>query len=332
MSIRAAERSSPARRGLLLLVPFLIFVLVFGLARYASSVGVDSSAQESNPFADRTQFTWTGSAARQAAESASGSDRAVLERLAGVPTGIWLTPEAHPPGSVGEFVTGIVQAADEAGKVPVLVVYGITDRDCIDGESSGGLPPDQYEEWVEQIAEAAGTESVAILEPDALATAEECDQLDQRTELLGDAVDRLVDGGPTVYVDAGHGSWTDPGVMASMLSAVGVDKARGFSTNVSGYESDEDEAAYAEAVSSALTSPTHWVIDTSRNGAGSDGEWCNPAGRALGQEPDHVSAGGLDARLWIKPPGESDGTCGGGPGAGEFWTERALELARNAGW
>ncbi|MFI5427363.1 glycoside hydrolase family 6 protein [Aeromicrobium sp. UC242_57] len=74
------------------------------------------------------------------------------------------------------------------------------------------------------------------------------------------------------------------------------------------------------------------VIDTSRNGAGSNGEWCNPSGRALGPEPQAGTAGSLDAYLWIKPPGESDGECGGGPPAGEFWTERALELAANAGW
>jgi endoglucanase len=34
-----------------------------------------------------------------------------------------------------------------------------------------------------------------------------------------------------------------------------------------------------------------------------------------------------DAFLWIKPPGESDGTCNGGPGAGQFWVDYALALA-----
>jgi endoglucanase len=38
----------------------------------------------------------------------------------------------------------------------------------------------------------------------------------------------------------------------------------------------------------------------------------------------------VDAYLWLKKPGESDGTCNGGPKAGEFWLDRALELARNA--
>ncbi|MFG2519105.1 glycoside hydrolase family 6 protein [Streptomyces sp. NPDC048527] len=35
----------------------------------------------------------------------------------------------------------------------------------------------------------------------------------------------------------------------------------------------------------------------------------------------------LDAYLWIKRPGESDGTCRGGPSAGQWWPQYALGLA-----
>ena len=52
-----------------------------------------------------------------------------------------------------------------------------------------------------------------------------------------------------------------------------------------------------------------------RNGAGPspDGAWCNPPGRALGEEPTTDTGDPLvDAYLWIKPPGDSDGTCQGG--------------------
>lgn len=37
-----------------------------------------------------------------------------------------------------------------------------------------------------------------------------------------------------------------------------------------------------------------------------------------------------DAYLWIKPPGESDGACNGGPEAGAWWPEYALGLAQRA--
>jgi endoglucanase len=76
----------------------------------------------------------------------------------------------------------------------------------------------------------------------------------------------------------------------------------------------------------------HFIIDTSRNGNGPlSGAWCNPPGRALGTPPTTGTGEPIvDAFLWIKRPGESDGTCEGGPAAGRWWPEYALELARNA--
>ncbi len=78
------------------------------------------------------------------------------------------------------------------------------------------------------------------------------------------------------------------------------------------------------------------MIDTSRNGAGPAGGelyWCNPTGRALGTPPTTATAGAhADAYLWIKRPGESDGSCGRGePQAGTFVSQYAIDLARNAG-
>ena len=71
--------------------------------------------------------------------------------------------------------------------------------------------------------------------------------------------------------------------------------------------------------------------DTSRNGLGSTSEWCNPHGQALGVAPTTNTGHPLvDAFLWIKQPGESDGTCQGGPKAGSWWTDIALELSKAA--
>ena len=57
------------------------------------------------------------------------------------------------------------------------------------------------------------------------------------------------------------------------------------------------------------------MIDTSRNGRGPNhDQWCNPPGRALGTLPTTTTGDPLiDAYLWIKAPGESDGTCRHGP-------------------
>jgi endoglucanase len=79
----------------------------------------------------------------------------------------------------------------------------------------------------------------------------------------------------------------------------------------------------------------HFVIDSGRNGLGPDtsGEWCNPAGRALGIRPTtNTGVAGLDAFLWIKTPGESDGACNGAPAAGQWWADYALGLAERAAY
>jgi endoglucanase len=68
---------------------------------------------------------------------------------------------------------------------------------------------------------------------------------------------------------------------------------------------------------------THFVVDTSRNGlgpwdwatagysdSGSAQDWCNPPDRGLGIKPTtHTGNDLVDAYLWIKIPGESDGQC-----------------------
>jgi len=100
----------------------------------------------------------------------------------------------------------------------------------------------------------------------------------------------------------------------------------------------------------------HFVIDTSRNGqgpwtppadhpAGDPQDWCNPPDRGLGYLPTaNTGMALIDAYLWIKIPGESDGQCyrwtGGGPldpvrgmedpPAGDWFPEMALELVHNA--
>jgi endoglucanase len=58
---------------------------------------------------------------------------------------------------------------------------------------------------------------------------------------------------------------------------------------------------------------------------------CNPSGAAVGQRPGPaVGHPGLDALLWVKRPGESDGACGPSRRpAGEFDTALALALLRH---
>ena len=101
-----------------------------------------------------------------------------------------------------------------------------------------------------------------------------------------------------------------------------------------------DELSFAQAfrnqlVSVGFNSGIGMLIDTSRNGWGGTarpagpgattsvdtyvdggrydrrihiGNWCNQSGAGLGERPQANPATGIDAYVWMKPPGESDGS------------------------
>lgn len=268
------------------------------------------------------------SAAVAAAAEPAGEERDAFQLLADTPSAIWLLPEVYPSPAVTGYVRTIEMDARTSGTVPVFVVYGIPSRDC-GNFSAGGTTAAAYSDWIAAIAEGiADARTVIILEPDSLALAPECGTVDAATAFLRDAVTRLAETSALVYLDGGHSRWLPATEMAPLLEAAGVADARGFATNVSNYNTTDEERAYGAELSDLLDG-AHFVIDTSRNGNGSTGEWCNPPGRALGDTPSGVSdSGALDATLWIKSPGESDGTCNGGPAAGRWWPQAALDLVR----
>ncbi|MFF5091521.1 glycoside hydrolase family 6 protein [Streptomyces niveus] len=101
-----------------------------------------------------------------------------------------------------------------------------------------------------------------------------------------------------------------------------------------------DELSYAQAMRAKLVTlgfdtNLGMLIDTSRNGWGGAarpaapgprtsadayvdggrydrrihlGNWCNQSGAGLGERPQAAPAAGIDAYVWMKPPGESDGS------------------------
>jgi len=247
---------------------------------------------------------------------------------------------ADPETEIGARVTQVTGA----GALPVMVLYNIPHRDCGLYSAGGAGEADAYRAWIDGVAAGIGdAPAVVILEPDAIAAADclEVDAADERYDLLRYAVDTLGALAATdVYIDAGNVSWHPAAETARRLERAGVDDAAGFALNVSNFHTTDDSVAYGTAISDALgrEGGTHFVVDTSRNGNGpwetDDPEaWCNPPGRALGEPPTVETTDPLvDAHLWIKSPGESDGECRGAPPAGEWWPDYALELARNARW
>ncbi|MFL1904461.1 glycoside hydrolase family 6 protein [Streptomyces tauricus] len=263
--------------------------------------------------------------------------RPVIEsRIADRPAAVWFAD--YTPSNITSRVRAVTSAGAAKGGVPVVVPYAIPDRDC-GGASQGGAPDlGAYDGWIEKFAAGLGTrEVVVILEPDAIAQSD-CLSEGERTarfNALARAGRVLKAANPKarVYFDAGHSDWNSPGKQAGLLRRAGAASAAssdGIFSNVSNFNRTDEEVAYVRRTLDALGGPGSLgaVIDTSRNGNGApaDGEWCDPAGRKLGQAPTlRTGEAGVDAYLWVKLPGESDG-CRGKPGT--FTPDYAYDLAR----
>jgi endoglucanase len=287
-----------------------------------------------SPFAGRPMYVerWTFAKAQaQGWRESRPGDAALIDRIASQPVGIWL---GDWNDDVGAAAAEHVEAARQTGAVPLLVAYNIPDRDCGQHSAGGAGDAAAYRAWVDDLADGIGAGPAAVvLEPDALAALDCLSEREraERAGLLAGAVVRLTrQPGVAVYLDAGNPAWVPAPEMARRLRAAGASRARGFAVNVASFHTTARSRAYGRAISRRLGNAP-FVIDTSRNGAGPapGGEWCNPPGRGLGQPPTAATGDPLvDALLWVKRPGESDGTCNGGPPAGDWWPEGALDLAR----
>ncbi|MBT2382164.1 glycoside hydrolase family 6 protein [Streptomyces sp. ISL-11] len=160
---------------------------------------------------------------------------------------------------------------------------------------------------------------------------------------------------------------SDQGHLASALRQAGIADADGFALNVSNFHTNPVTRTYGDRLSALLDGTHYVIdTSRNGNGpllAAAHGEdpgpapgtsdaaasndpgdapaddgkgpepakaepWCNPPGRALGTPPTTDTGDPLvDAYLWIKRPGESDGACRGAPAAGRWWAEYALRLA-----
>ncbi|GAA4266738.1 glycoside hydrolase family 6 protein [Frondihabitans peucedani] len=256
------------------------------------------------------------------------ADAKAIGRIASQPVAIWLG-DWYSKAQLATVVGRAVANAAKAGKTPTFVTYAIPDRDC-GGYSKGGLTASQYLSWNRAVADALrGHRAAVLVEPDSLAMISNCPSVAKaRLPLIKSAVTTLAGAGIATYLDAGNSHWVTPQVIAPRLEAAGIASARGFFTNVSNFYPLKDETAFADRVS-ALTDGSHYVVDVSRNGQGWKGTWCNPKGAGLGKNPAVASGTTrLDATLWVKTPGASDGTCNGGPAAGTWWQSYALALVR----
>lgn len=256
------------------------------------------------------------------------------EPIASTPSAVWLGDWS---ADVAAETDSIVSAASQQNKLAAFVLYNIPKRDCGLYSAGGADDSAQYRRWVDQFVVGLGQRpAIVILEPDALLQLDCLSESGQAARIadLNYAITSLASKTAAMtYVDAGNNTWKPADVVAVLLRQLELTKLAGFALNVSNFGYTKTVADYGDQIARQLGG-LRYVIDTSRNGNGpaANNAWCNPDGRALGAAPTTMPDYGqfVDAYLWIKTPGESDGECNGGPAAGQWYEDYAQMLIANA--
>jgi cellulose 1,4-beta-cellobiosidase len=349
-----------------------------------------------NPFAEAAFYVNPVYAAQIEETAAANPDQAaLLRKIEAFPTAVWLSSMANARAVSRDLDDASAQGARARRElVSVFVLYDIPGRDCAAEASSGELDlasgmAHYQDDFVDVIAaQFRGHSSqriVAILEPDSLANLAtnlgiaKCKAAESTyKEAIAYALRKLSMPNVSLYLDAAHAGWLGWNGNRAKIARIfrevldeagGVETVRGFSTNVSNFDtlSDgegamlepsapcPDELSYVTKLSASLEAEgiTHkgFIVDTSRNGRPAKrstwGAWCNVKGAGLGERPRAAPAPGIDAYFWVKPPGESDGAsepgspgydvaCAGqdsvpgAPAAGHWFARYFLDLAKNA--
>ncbi|MGI8419197.1 MAG: glycoside hydrolase family 6 protein [Candidatus Levyibacteriota bacterium] len=314
----------------------LIILLLFSL-QINENLGMKinyANAKDQNPLLGMKLYIDPNSNARAQINEwkiSRPGDAKELEKIATQPQAKWFGDWNI---DIRKDVKDYIKKVHNENAIPLLVIYNIPLRDCGSFSKGGASNVESYKQWVDSFIDGVGTsESIVVVEPDALAGMDCLNdkQKMDRIEAMSYAINKLTKSKSYVYIDIGNPFWLNPTDAANRIKSISNNHLSGFVLNVSNFATPQENYIYGKKISEKLNN-MHFLIDSSRNGNGanSNKDWCNPRGRALGNYPTVDTMKPLvDAYLWIKLPGESDGYCNGGPKAGNWWPEYALELAKN---
>ena len=323
--------------------------------RASSEVAGAEQSAVGNPFVGAEFFVNPEYSMKvEAAASEYPAQASEIRKVAAVPTAIWLD-SVKSTQSVSNVLQAAEKKADRAKPtLTVFVLYNLPNRDCSAKASGGELTvenggEERYRrEFIDKIAEQFSNfphqRLIAVLEPDSLPNLAtnmnlpKCAQSDLvYRRSIAYAISKLSMPHVSLYMDAAHAGWLGWDGNRTMIAQIfkdvlvmagGTNKIRGFSTNVSNFNTLSsaegkrlgpsnpcpDELSYVKRLSENLRrvgiEGKQFIIDTARNGLAvraSWGNWCNIKGAGLGERPQAAPAPLVDAYYWIKPPGESDG-------------------------
>jgi endoglucanase len=314
----------------------------------ASLLGMDPHSLPNNlSWADFQQQLQSGPLAdRIAADPSLAQKVALLEKIAAQPEAnrFSMYSQGGGPGAIYGQVHKILcsNLAADPGSVPIFTTFFLYQAGYCETRSQILANRPNFERQINEMARGIDRRpAVMLLELDAIG-ASKCMQqnggLRYWEQNMSYEINKLAALPHTVvYIEGGYADSNGPGYTARVLNAVGVQKIRGFFTNDTHEDWTINEVHWGQQVS-RLTHGAHFIVNTATNGQGPmipanrvrDGNevLCNPPGRGIGPLPQ-MSPGfaAADAFLWTAPPGNSSGSCNGGPAAGTFWPAKAVGMA-----
>ncbi len=276
---------------------------------------------------------------------AEGVEKTLLGKIALTPRFTWFGRFTPMP----ERICAFILSAEAEGGVPLITTLRHQGRECHANYQAGGVAEDERSKaWYDDLARGIGSSRAIIaFEPDSVGTVD-ClakSRRQARLDLLRYGVDVLSKlPNVTIYIEATASDWRPAAEVAKKLRYIGIDKVRGFMLNVTHFDWTAANIRYGMQVS-RLVGGKHFIVSTNHSGRGpvhyrkriGDRNRrvvinCHPRRRGLGPAPTTNTANPrVDAYMWISRPGYSRGACNGGPPKeGDWWRERALELARYA--
>ncbi|KAF1784926.1 Enkurin domain [Phytophthora cactorum] len=284
------------------------------VALLLTALSVSSSSAYSS---DACQSLLTGSYPGAVAAYPKLKDQ--IELVAKQQVAQWYTDRVADVSTLAKSVV-LPKCDVESASPPTVIVYGLPQKDCAHGFSTGGsnANTNDYRVFLQQLAASAGDRQIVyILEPDA--------------------VGLLADNG--CGNDKGYAAnLGQAAAVAQIVNAVDPDsRCKGISLNTSNYRSNAEMIATCERFVKASGRDYKCIVDTSRNFVSGSSEWCNSEWAGIGEFPtSHTGSSVVSRYIWAKPPGESDGECTGqsnealrGPSAGTFFPDHFVKLWDN---
>jgi cellulose 1,4-beta-cellobiosidase len=223
-------------------------------AMCTAAIAAAEPAAPPNPFQGASFYVgpeWR--AELESASAAAPAKAASLRSLANQPVALWVNSIDAAKNKVPRWLDGA------RGKLAVLVLYDLPNRDCSAAASAGELGPGDEGRYRSEVVDPLAAQLRAhpdqrvavVIEPDSLANlvtnanVEKCAKSDALYRgAIAYAVSSLAMPNVSLYLDAGHAGWLGWDAHRARIAVIfkevldragGAHKIRGFATNVSGY-------------------------------------------------------------------------------------------------